>query len=156
MIIEVCSRDEASEILSSPEGRADVTFLVSIGGREDQPPHGYGSVERKLRLLFDDTTDQTGATEDDVRRIIDAARELPPGAGRVIIHCAAGISRSAAAAVIFHAIRLGPGHEEDAVDRVMEQRPIAMPNPRIIAIADQLLELDGALVTAVKARRHAI
>lgn len=152
--IEVCSRDEAGEILSSPERRADVTYLVSIGNPEDQPPAGFGTVENKLRLTFQDATDHTGPTYADVQRIIDAARTLPTGNARVIIHCAAGISRSAAAAVIFHAVRLGRGHEREAVARVLEQRPIAQPNRRIIAMADDLLELDGALVRAVNAARE--
>lgn len=149
LIVEVCSRDEAGAILSSPDKRSDICFLISIGEPTDKPPAGYSTVARKLRLLFSDTVDEDGPTEDDVRKIISAARGLANQKGRVLIHCQAGISRSSAAAVILHAILLGPGHEEEAVARVVAQRPIARPNRRMIEIADGLLGREGALMRAV-------
>src|SRR3712207_250032 len=123
LTIEVCSRDEAGAILSSPTRRADLRFLVSIGDPEDRPPAGYGNVADRLRLLFADTHDDTGPGEADVKRIIAAARSLQGRSGRVLIHCAAGISRSTAAAVILHTVLRGPGSEEESVRRVFEQRP---------------------------------
>jgi predicted protein tyrosine phosphatase len=149
LIVEVCSRDEAGAILSSPKDRSDVCFLISISDPEAQPPAGYDSVPRKLRLLFSDTVDETGPTEDDVRKIISTARGLANQKGRVLIHCQAGISRSSAAAVILYAILLGPGKEQEAVARVIAQRPIAHPNRKMIEIADRLLERSGELMRAV-------
>lgn len=129
--------------------RSDVCFLISIGDPEAEPPAGYGDVTEKLRLLFSDTTDGDGPTEDDVRQIIDAAQSLASQTGRVVIHCQAGISRSSAAAVILHAILLGEGNEAEAVSRVVMQRPIARPNRLMIEIADRLLGRNGKLVRAV-------
>ncbi len=149
LIIEVYSREEAGAILSSPSQRADVCFLVSIGEPYDQPPAGYAHVRDKLRLLFADTTDESGPTEEDIRSLIRTARALKGRSGRVLTHCQAGISRSSAAAVILYAVMLGPGREEEAVARVVKQREVAHPNRRMIAIADQLLELDGRLIAAV-------
>jgi predicted protein tyrosine phosphatase len=150
LVVEVCSRDEAGAILSSPEHRSDVCFLISIGEPQDEPPAGYASVQRKLRLLFSDTVDDDdGPTEDDVRKIIAAAHELSNQQGRVLIHCQAGISRSSAAAVILYAILLGPGKEAEAVAKVIAQRPIAHPNRKMIELADRLLGRGGALVRAV-------
>ena len=149
LIVEVCSRDEAGAILSSAEHRSDVCFLISIGEPQDEPPAGYASVPRKLRLLFSDTVDDDGPTEGDVRKIIAAAHELANQKGRVLIHCQAGISRSSAAAVILYAILLGPGKEAEAVAKVVAQRPIAHPNRKMIELADRLLERGGELVRAV-------
>jgi len=149
LIIEVCGRDEASAILSSPSQRADIAFLISIGEPHDRPPAGIHHVRDRLRLLFSDTTDEMGPTEEDVAQLIAFARAVLQRSGRVLIHCQAGISRSSAAAVIVHAMALGEGREEEAVSRVMAQRPIACPNRKMIAIADRLLHLEGKLIAAV-------
>ena len=151
LIVEVYSREEAGAILSSPTKRADVCFLISIGEPQDRPPAGYAHIRDKLRLLFADTEDDSGPTEDDIRSLISTARALGGRTGRVIAHCAAGISRSSAAAVIVYAVTLGPGREEEAVARVMRQREFASPNQKMIEIADRLLKLDGRLITAVAA-----
>lgn len=152
LIVEVYSREETSAILSSPSQRADVCFLISIGEPHDRPPAGYRHVRDKLRLLFSDSLDESGPAEDDVRAVITAARKLASRRGRVLIHCAAGISRSTAAAAILHAVLLGPGYEREAVARVMKQREIASPNRKMIEIADRVLGLEGRLVAAVEDR----
>ena len=149
LIVEVYSREEAGAILSSPDKRADICFLISIGEAHDRPPAGYGHVRDKIRLLFADSVDDSGPTEDDVARLIAVAKALHGRSGRVIAHCQAGISRSSAAAVIVYAILFGPGREEEAVARVMQQREFASPNRKMIAIADRLLERNGKLIAAV-------
>jgi predicted protein tyrosine phosphatase len=146
--VEVASWSEAGEILGSDKC-ADVSLLISIGEAHDPVPAGYENVDEKLRLTFSDTTDASGATEDDVQQIIDAAEEVARQGGRVLTHCAAGVSRSSAAALIVYAVVLGPGREEEALRRVMQQRPIARPNRRMIEMADRLLERDGALAAVI-------
>jgi predicted protein tyrosine phosphatase len=71
---------------------------------------------------------------------------------RLLIHCHAGISRSSAIAVALIAARLGPGHEDDAVDAVLAIRPQAVPNLAVIRHADAILERSGRLTAAVLAR----
>jgi predicted protein tyrosine phosphatase len=149
-VVEVCSREEAGAILSA--AGSGVSLLISIGEAHDILPAGYANVEEKIRLVFADAYDGTGATEDDVRRIIDAARTLPTRPGRILIHCQAGISRSSAAAFIIHAVLLGPGREEEALARVLEQRPIARPNRRMLEIADRLLERGGRMAAMLDQR----
>lgn len=150
LLIEVYSREEAGAILSSPSERANLCFLISIGEVHDPLPAGYRHATDKVRLNFADTTDDSGPTEDDVQHLIRAARAIIGRTGRVLIHCQAGISRSSAAAVILYTMILGPGLEEEAVRRVLTQRPIARPNRRMIAIADRLLGREGKLIAAIE------
>src|ERR1700752_629871 len=149
IIIEVASRPEAADILRAPERCAEITYLVSIGDSQDQLPEGYENVQRKLRLLFADVVTEEGATEDDVRRIILLAEQLRLDTGKVLIHCEAGVSRSRAASLIIYACWLGPGRESEAMRRVLAQRPLAIPNRRMVELADRLLALEGRLTEAI-------
>ena len=146
LMIEVASRIEAGDILSSPRRCADVTCLVSIGDLNDELPTGYHNVARKLRLLVADVVTEFGATEKDVQDIIRLAEDLRTTTGKILIHCEAGVSRSTAAALIMYACWLGPGGEREAMRRVLAQRPIAIPNSRMVEIADKLLNRGGRLV----------
>lgn len=74
--IEVVSRYEAGDILSSPQRCADIMCLLSIGDVQDDLPLGYHNVNRKLRLLVADVVTPLGATEQDVQQIITLAEEL--------------------------------------------------------------------------------
>ena len=146
--IEVVSRREADEILCSPAMCKKISYLVSIGDGDDPLPQGYENVVRKLRLLIADVVSEEGATEEDVQRIIQLAEELQSENGKVLIHCEAGVSRSTAAALIMYACWLGQGREQEAMERVIAQRPYAIPNRRMVRLADSLLQLDGRLVQA--------
>jgi len=149
--IEVVSRLEAGGILCSPDLCAEIMYLVSIGDADDALPHGYENVDQKLRLLIADVVTEEGATEEDVQRIIQLGEQLQSydvKVGTVLIHCEAGVSRSTAAALIIYACWLGPGREHEAMERVIAQRPYAMPNPRMVKLADDLLQLGGRLVEA--------
>ena len=146
--IEAVSRLEAGEILCSRERCAEVTYLVSIGDANDPLPKGYENAERKVRLLIADVVTDEGATEEDVRRIIGLAEQLRSEGGTLLIHCEAGVSRSTATALIMHAYWLGQGREDEAMQRVITQRPFAIPNRRMVALADRILGLDGRLLQA--------
>lgn len=143
------SRYEAGDLLCSPEGCADVMYLLSIGDVQDDLPIGYDNVNRKLRLLVADVITELGATEQDIQQIITLAHDLRSTTGRVLIHCEAGISRSSAAALIMYACWLGPGREREAMMRVLAQRPIAVPNRRMVELADKLLDRKGRLVAVL-------
>lgn len=147
--IVICSREEAGEILCSPSRRKDLVLLVSIGEPHDPAPAGFRNVAPRMRFLFADTNGEGGATEDDVRRLIGTAEAFAERSGRVVIHCQAGISRSTAAATIFYAVLLGEGREEEAIARVLAAREFAIPNRRMIRLADVLLGRSGKLIDAV-------
>jgi predicted protein tyrosine phosphatase len=149
--IEIASRAEAGDILSSPKGCADVTCLVSIGESHNELPLGFSNVARRLRLHFADHVDgECCPTKDDVRRIIELAESLRTSAGKVLIHCEAGVSRSSAAALIMYAYWFGAEREREALERVLAQRPIARPNRRMVAFADELLGCGGRLMRVVE------
>jgi predicted protein tyrosine phosphatase len=146
--IEVASRLEAGEILCCRDLCDEITCLVSIGDGNDSLPMGYENVDQRLRLLIADVVTEEGATEDDVQGIIKLAEQLHTCKGKVLIHCEAGVSRSTAAALIIYACWFGRGREHEAMERVLAQRPIAIPNRRMVKLADSLLQLDGRLVEA--------
>jgi predicted protein tyrosine phosphatase len=146
--IEVVSRIEAGEILCSPGQCAKITYLVSIGDGDDPLPQGYENAERKLRLRIADVVTEEGATLEDIRRIVQLAEQLRSERGTLLIHCEAGISRSTATALIIYACWLGQGREDEAMERVVAQRPYAIPNRRMVALADRLLALEGNLLRA--------
>ena len=148
LTIEVASRAEASKVLSSPSSCADIVWLVSIGDAHDELPRGYDNVPHKLRLLVADVVTEVGATEADIRQLIELAERVRSCSGRLLIHCEAGVSRSSAAALIMYACWLGPGSEREAMKRVLAQRPVSIPNRRMVELADKLLDRNGHL-TAV-------
>lgn len=64
---------------------------------------------------------------------------------KVLIHCHGGISRSPAVAILV-LIQHGATHQE-AIDKVLEVRSVAWPNPLIIRLGDVALGQNGALIT---------
>ena len=146
--IQVLSRLEAAEILCSRDRCAEITYLVSIGDGDDPLPEGYENAACRLRWLIADVVTEEGATEDDIKRIINLAEQLHSESGTLLIHCEAGISRSTATALIMYACWLGRGREDEAMQRVLAQRPFSSPNRRMVALADKLLALNGRLLKA--------
>jgi predicted protein tyrosine phosphatase len=48
-----------------------------------------------------------------------------------------------------YAYWLGPGREQAAMEKVLSQRPIAIPNRRMVELADRLLDRGGRLLEAL-------
>jgi predicted protein tyrosine phosphatase len=72
-------------------------------------------------------------------------------AAPMVIHCYAGISRSTAAAFIT-ACALSPKREEALIAaRLRAASASATPNPRLVAVADRLLDRKGRMIDAVAA-----
>jgi predicted protein tyrosine phosphatase len=67
----------------------------------------------------------------------------------LVIHCFAGISRSTAAAFI-SACALAPERDESEIAwRLRQASRTASPNPRLVALADELLDRRGRMKAAV-------
>ncbi|MBY3150922.1 tyrosine protein phosphatase [Rhizobium laguerreae] len=67
---------------------------------------------------------------------------------RLLVHCHAGVCRSTAIGLAILADRLGAGNERQAVDALLSSNPDAVPNLLMVAIADEVLCRNGALVAA--------
>lgn len=133
--------------------------VVSIGSPETPPPEGLQTDNpRHLRLQFDDVVDpeprlpgrraQPPGT-DHIARLLERS-PLLLDCPTVYCHCAAGVSRSTAAAFILRCIRTRPGREAGAMHAVLEDNPFASPNRLMIELADQLLDRDGRMIEAAE------
>ena len=67
----------------------------------------------------------------------------------LLVHCAAGISRSPTAAFAIIAQALGPGHAIEALNEVRSIRPECFPNPLMVKYADELLGSKGEMIRAL-------
>ena len=149
--IVITSRSGVTDILCSPQECAEVAYLISIGTATDGPPEGFQNVENRLRLEFEDVLEgESGPSAQDVAKLVRFAHRVDPSRGSVVVHCQGGISRSTAAAAIVLAVLLGPGHEGYAFDEVFRQRPQALPNGRMLELADTMLDNRGALAREAK------
>ncbi|HXI13004.1 MAG TPA: hypothetical protein VNM92_10190 [Thermoanaerobaculia bacterium] len=144
--IVILDRGSAAALLTTPQRCSAISYLVSIGDPADEPPAGYGNIARKLRLEFEDSGPGGGPGEHDIEDLIHFARQIEVDPGAVLIHCHAGVSRSSAAAYIILSMVLGPGRETEALERVFAARSIAVPNRRMVEIADRLLSRQGAMI----------
>lgn len=82
-----------------------------------------------------------------VEAILDFERSWT-GVRPMLIHCWAGISRSSAAAYIMACDR-NPRSEHDLADELRRRAPFATPNRLMVALADDLLARNGAMVDAI-------
>lgn len=83
-----------------------------------------------------------------VTQAIEFARQHKDG--KLLIHCAAGVSRSPATALAIIADRLAAGRETEAVEYLFSTFASIEPNERVVACADRILERDRALLSAFR------
>jgi predicted protein tyrosine phosphatase len=111
--------------------------------RQPHPDH--------LVLQFDDLDNKHSGflfpSISDVDQILQFGRKHVSSA--ILIHCFKGISRSTAAALSVLADRFGAGREAEALERLLELCPQAVPNLAIIRHADQLLGRHQDLIRVV-------
>jgi predicted protein tyrosine phosphatase len=147
----IASRTEAGRLLMS--SGAGIDCLLSIGGPGDRHPAGFRRVAKRLRLEFSDVDDDVPGDvppcRADVEKIVTFARVVRSSQGITLVHCEAGISRSAAAALIVIASIAGVGLEREAVAELFRIHPHASPNRLMVRLADELLGHDGRLLAAV-------
>lgn len=142
---------------------AGVSDVLSIIDPATPEPEAFMSFapHRRRTLRFDDLLFEApgslAPSQADVQAILDFGAELEGRSdiAHVLVHCHAGVSRSSAAAAVLMA-QHNPGREEDAFMALLEIRPQAWPNTRVVEFADVLLERRGALAAALAAYRRAL
>jgi len=150
-MIHVCSLARLYKTVEETRARHIVT-LLRLTDRVTRPTHI--AADNHLILAIDDICDpEDGCTvpaKDHVMRLVDFARRWDRSTP-MVVHCFAGISRSTAAAFTA-ACALNPQRDEADIARAIRAAsPTAMPNRRIVAIADDILKRDGRMVRAVEA-----
>lgn len=148
-MIVVCSLREAQRQIDLH----GASHAVSILGPET-PHHAFSGIgqDRHLKLTFHDIAlasdgmlaPQAGHVETllSFYRVWDRTAPL-------LIHCWAGVSRSTAAAYIAKCVFEPRRDEHDIAWELREASPSATPNPRMIAMADELLGRDGRMQQAI-------
>lgn len=166
--IVLTDADTAGDCLTDPVVRSWLRYAISIGSEtHSPPPKGLKHFRRpRIRLEFDDVEvartrfGYVGATEEDVHRLVAFCKRVKDEPGPVLVHCAAGISRSSAATLTLLAVLLGPDRETDAVAHLVDVKEWGgehglrdaecgiRPNRRIVGLADIVLQRGGALLGA--------
>jgi predicted protein tyrosine phosphatase len=150
-VIYVCNLHE----MPTHVGTVRPSHLVSLVTSAEQPPTPEGIlVERHLRLEIDDISEpMLGGVLPErhhVERLIGFLHVWEHDDAPLLIHCVAGISRSMASALIGLVLK-ADGREAEAARHLRAAAPHAQPNRRIVALADQILGLDGRLIAAREA-----
>ena len=147
--LTVCGIDEL-------DGHAalGVTHVLSILDPDWPEPEAFQAFDPHFRATFrfNDAIEPEPRIVLPARADVEAILAFGRDAGDVshlLIHCHAGISRSTAAMLMILA-QAHPDESEDAiVDRLLEIRPQAWPNSRMIGFADEILGRAGRLSVAV-------
>jgi len=149
----VCGLDELG--LHSRSGLTDVLSILDPGY---PTPEVFRVFEdhNKLELRFHDAIAPSPGiqlpTETDVAAILEFGRRLRDhdhDSPVVLVHCHVGISRSTAAMAMLIAQAHPEADDADVFKRLIEIRPRAWPNSRMIEYADDALDRGGRLVEAL-------
>lgn len=151
MTLIVCSLRRIDSLIASRDPSHLITLLSPAELIEAHPKMAAG---RHLRIGVNDINEPTeGLVAPDagtVKSILDF------GAGwtaeqPMLIHCWAGISRSSATAFILACERNPETPELAIAEHIRAVSPIAHPNPRLVALADDMLGRRGRMVDAIRA-----
>jgi predicted protein tyrosine phosphatase len=150
-MIHVCSLARLHDTVRETGARHVVTLIKDIT-LVHRPPSI--APENHLLLDMDDIAEPiegyVAPAEEHVGDLIRFVRAWPRAAP-LVVHCYAGISRSTAGAFVA-ACTLNPQRDEATIARaIRDASPTAMPNIRIVTLADRLLGRDGRMITAVQA-----
>lgn len=149
--LHVCSLSRLEETVAAT-GASHVVTLVSVGTPVARPVAILE--DRHLTLFMSDIVEPMDGhvlpAREHVERLLAFVqaweREAP-----MVIHCWAGISRSTASAFVA-ACALAPEADEAALAaRLRAASPMATPNRRIVAVADEILGRNGRMVAAIDA-----
>jgi len=149
-MIHVCSLARLHETVETCGARHIVTLLRNT----DQVVRPPVIVEKNhLILSMDDISEPLDGYElpaiHQIETLIDFAKAWDR-TSPMVVHCYAGISRSTAAAFV-SACAINPRRDETTIARaIREASPTAVPNRRIVALADEILGRKGRMRRAVE------
>lgn len=148
-MIYVCSLAKVDA--SVRETGAERLLSLLAAGTDMTRPAAIAADNHLLLSLHDIAEARDGMTmpgREHVEALLDFARSWDR-AKPLVVNCYAGISRSTASAYII-AAALAPERDEMELARTLRDlSPSATPNPKLIAIADELLGRDGRIVAAI-------
>jgi predicted protein tyrosine phosphatase len=149
-MLHVCSLSRLSETVEKTGAKSLVTL---INAEMPVPTPPSISAERHLNLSFNDipapVKGLTPPGESHVEQLLAFVRAWDR-TSPMVIHCWAGISRSTAGAYVT-ACALNPEADEYTMAATLRrQSPSATPNPRIVAMADKILNRDGRMIDAIR------
>jgi predicted protein tyrosine phosphatase len=151
MAIIVSPLSRAPDLMAARKPSRVVSLLDPLSGfpRADHLHHDH-----HLKVPIHDITEvQAGWTAPmpvHVNRIVEFVTDWDRSAP-MLIHCYAGISRSAATAFIAACVH-NPGADEHEIAWTLRQAStIAWPNSRIVALADATLGRSGRMSAAIEA-----
>ena len=139
------------------EGHCDAqaTHILSILDPDWPVPDAFGRypAHEKLELRFHDITEETpgeiAPQPADVTRLLEFGTRLDGEAhAHLLVHCHAGISRSAAALALLIAQAMPDQPAAAIFNWILEIRPQIWPNLRIIEFGDAELGRGGRLIAA--------
>jgi len=150
-MIHVCSLARLHDTVEDTRARHVVTLIkdISLVRRPDSIAPG-----NHLLLDMDDIVVEMDGyvppSQEHVEKLIDFVTRWDRTAP-IVVHCYAGISRSTAGAFIT-ACALNPRRDEATIARaIRDSSPTAIPNMRLVALADNILGRKGRMVKAVQA-----
>ncbi len=150
MSIIVCPLHDVTALVRLRRPECVVSLMSPTAAPVVLPP----SNARHLELRFNDIGEpRPGLTEPDkshVAAMLAHAKSVDLE-DTVLVHCWAGVSRSPAGAFILACARSERGMEPIIARRLRQAAPYATPNPRMIALADALLDRGGAMIEAIAA-----
>src|SRR5271170_1123907 len=149
-MIHVCPLARLQETVEDT-GARHVVSLIGDEARLERPT-GIAPENHLWLRLHDISTPLDGYIvpgETHVAELLEFVRRWDRRAP-LVVHCFAGISRSTASA--YTAVcALNPHRDERHIAQALRRAsPTATPNPRIVSIADRLLDRQGRMVDAVE------
>ncbi|HUF64003.1 MAG TPA: hypothetical protein VMN36_18130 [Verrucomicrobiales bacterium] len=111
-------------------------------------PHSQIHFCRCNDVHYEDAESRPPARKD-MEGILAFTRALEPS-DSLVIHCAAGISRSTAAAFAHFCQNTDPGQEQRCLEHVIALRPCGRPNRMLVYWADAILNREGRMLAALE------
>jgi predicted protein tyrosine phosphatase len=149
-MIHVCSLARLHDTVRETGARHVVTLIKDIS-----LVHRPASIapENHLLLDMDDINEHIDGyvvpAEEHVGDLLRFVRAWDRAAP-LVVHCYAGISRSTAGAFVT-ACALNPQRDEMIIARALrDASPTAMPNMRIVSLADRILGRNGRMILAIR------